>query len=259
MKALILDMDGVLWRGDEPIGNLPAIFKTIAARGLKVTLATNNSARTPEAHLEKLARFGVRLDHSQILSSSMATAALLKEQFPRGGDLYVIGHDGIIQAAQTEGFHVFTESGIPENPVAVVAGIDWEINYKKIATAASLARNGVPFYGTNPDRTFPTPHGLMPGAGTILAAIETASGVAPIVAGKPEPYLLQLAMQRMDVSPEETLMVGDRLETDVLGGQNAGCKTALVLSGVTMREDAEAWQPKPDMIAENLAQVLEML
>lgn len=252
-------MDGVLWRGEEAIGDLPAIFDAIAQRGLKVTLATNNSTRTPEAHLAKLARFGVKLDASQALTSSMATAALLKENFPKGGDLYIVGMDGLFKAVEAEGFRTFCEENVPEKPVAVVAGLDWKIDYQKIANASTLIQNGAPYYGTNPDRTFPTPQGLLPGAGTILTAIETASGVKPIVAGKPEPYLFQLAMRRMDVIPEETLMVGDRLETDVLGGQNAGCKTALVLSGVTKREDAEIWEPKPDLIAENLSQVLEML
>ncbi len=259
IKALILDMDGVLWRSNEPIGNLPTVFDTIIARGLKVILATNNSTRTPEQHLEKVTRFNIDLSVEQVLSSSMAAAALLKEDFPNGGEIYVLGHEGVTKALEAEGFQVFQEDDIPENPVAVLSGIDWEINYKKIANAALLIRNGAPFYGTNPDKTFPTPQGLMPGAGTVLAAIEAASGVAPIVAGKPKPYLFQLAMRRMGVVPEETLMIGDRLETDVLGGQNAGCKTALVLSGVTTRADAEAWQPKPDIIAEDLSAVLEMI
>ena len=245
-------MDGVLWRADEAIGDLPTIFESISARGLKVMLATNNSTRIPEEHLAKLARFGVELSLEQILSSSMATAALLKDKFPEGGDLYVVGHEGIVQALKEEGFHVFQEAEMPKNPVAVVSGMDWEINYTKIANAALLMREGAPFYATNPDKTYPTPRGLMPGAGTVLAAIETASEVAPIVAGKPSAYLFQLAMQKMGVSPEETLMVGDRLETDILGGQNAGCKTALVLSGVTTKERGEAWMPKVDFIVENL-------
>ncbi|MCP4140560.1 MAG: HAD-IIA family hydrolase [Chloroflexi bacterium] len=252
IKALILDMDGVLWRGEETIGDLPAIFDAIAQRGLKVTLATNNSTRTPDAHLEKLARFGVELDVSQALTSSMATGALLKENFPEGGDLFIVGMDGLFKAVEAEGFQTFCEENVPKNPVAVVAGVDWKIDYQKIANASLLIQDGVPYYGTNPDRTFPTPQGLLPGAGTILAAIEAASGVKPIVAGKPEPYLFQLAMRRMGVMPKETLMVGDRLETDVLGGQNAGCKTALVLSGVTSREDAEAWNPRPDLIIDDL-------
>ncbi len=259
IKALILDMDGVLWRGNEPIDDLPTIFETIAARGLKVILATNNSTRTAEKHLEKINSFGVNLSVEQILSSSMAAAVLLKEDFPDGGDLYVIGHEGITNAVETLGFRVFQEAEMPENPVAVVSGIDWEITYEKIANAATLIRKGAPFYGTNPDKTYPTPNGLMPGAGTILAAIETASGVSPIVAGKPEPYLFQLAMRRMGVLPGETLMVGDRLETDILGGQRAGCYTAQVLSGVSTRAEGEAMTPKPNIIAKNLEEVLEMI
>ncbi len=256
IKALILDMDGVLWRSNEAIGDLPAIFDAIVARGLKVTLATNNSTRSPEAHLEKLAGFGVRLDISQVLTSAMATAALLKENFPEGGDLFVVGMEGLFEAVEAEGFRAFGEGNVPENPVAVVVGADWEINYVKLANASILIQKGVPFYGTNPDKTYPTPQGLMPGAGTNLAALEAASGVSPIVAGKPKPYLFQLAMRRMGVAPEETLMVGDRLETDVLGGQNAGCKTALVLSGVTTREAGEAWEPRPDIIAENFGEFI---
>ena len=256
IKALILDMDGVLWRADEPIGDLPANFDAIAARDLKVTLATNSSIKSAEKYQEKLAGFGVELAVSQVLTSSMATAALLKEDFPQGGDLYVVGMEGIISALETQGFRIFTENNIPENPVAVVIGMDWAINYKKIAHASLLIQQGIPFYATNPDKTYPTPEGLMPGAGTLLAAVETASGVTPIMAGKPSAFLFQLAMQKMGVSPEETIMVGDRLETDILGGQNAGCKTALVLSGVTTRERGEAWMPKVDFIVDELGKLV---
>ena len=252
IKALILDMDGVLWRGNEPIGDLPAIFDSIKARGLKVILATNNSTKIPEAHLVKLAGFGVKLDLSQVTTSSMAAAALLKEKFPQGGELYVVGMEGVFHAVGAAGFRVFHDDALPEKPVAVLAGMDWAMDYQKIANASILIQKGAPFYATNPDKTFPTPEGLMPGAGTLLAAIETASGVAPIMAGKPEPFLFQLAMQRMGVSAEETLVVGDRLETDILGGQNAGCKTALVLSGVTTKERGEAWMPKVDIIVDRL-------
>ena len=256
IKALILDLDGVLWKDQEPIGDLPAIFNKIAELGLKVTLATNNSTRRKEERLSKLAGFGVNVDTIEALTSAIATAALLKKNFPQGGNLYIIGMEGILGEVEKAGFRAFTEGDIPENPVAVVVGMDWHINYEKIANASILIQKGAPFYATNPDKTFPTPKGLMPGAGTMLAAVETASGVTPIMAGKPSLYLFQLAMQKMGVLPEETLMVGDRLETDILGGQNAGCKTALVLSGVTGRARAEAWVPKVDFITENLGTLL---
>ncbi len=256
IKALILDMDGVLWRADESIGDLPTIFNSITARGLKVTLATNNSTKSPELHQEKLASFGVNLDVSQVTTSSMALAALLKENFPEGGDLYIVGMEGLFNAVEAEGFRVFSGDNLPENPLAVVAGMDWKMDYQKIANASLFIQQGAPFYATNPDKTYPTPQGLMPGAGTLLAAVETASGVAPIMAGKPQAYLFQLAMQKMGVTSEETLMVGDRLETDILGGQNAGCKTALVLSGVTTRGRGEAWMPKVDIIANDLSELV---
>jgi len=106
------------------------------------------------------------------------------------------------------------------------------------------------------DRTFPTPQGLVPGAGAILALLETATDVKPILGGKPSPAMMNLAMQRLGTTPQETLEVGDRLDTDILGGTNAGCRTALVLSGVSTRRDLEAWAPKPDLVAENLAQLV---
>ncbi len=259
IKALILDMDGVLWRGNEPIDNLPEIFAIIAQKGLKLTLATNNSTRTIAQHNEKIARFGVSLPNEQVTSCSLAIAALMKEKHPKGGEVYIVGHEGIVEALSEAGFRIFRDEERPEKPVAVVAGLDREINYEKIAAAATFIRKGAIFYGTNPDKTFPSPSGLMPGAGTILAAIEAASGSAPIIAGKPEPYLLQLAMRRMKTAPTETLMIGDRLETDVLGGLRAGCRTALVLSGVTQPEELAESEIQPDLVAENLRAVLGLI
>ncbi|HIE24451.1 MAG TPA: HAD-IIA family hydrolase [Anaerolineales bacterium] len=257
IKALILDIDGVLWHNRDPIIDLPAVFKIIEKRGYKVTLATNNSTRTAEETRAQINSFGINLAPSQVITSSIATAALLKEHFLQSGDLYILGMKGIIKAVEEKGFRVFTDGNIPEKPLAVVVGMDWDFNYDKIAEAALLIQQGIPFYATNPDKTFPTSRGLLPGIGTLLSAVSTAAlDVKPIIAGKPEPYLFQLAMQRMNVSPEETLVVGDRLETDILGGQNAGCKTACVLSGVTERARAESWVPKVDFIAEDLAALL---
>ncbi|NOY98508.1 MAG: HAD-IIA family hydrolase [Chloroflexi bacterium] len=256
-RALILDMDGVLWRADHPIGDLPGIFARIAERGLKVMLVTNNSTRTPAHYLEKLRRFGVTLQPWQVLNSSLAVAAMLHERFPDGGEVYAVGETGLLSALTEAGFTPLTGARTPDAPLAVVAGMDHAFDYEKIANAARLIRAGCPFYATNPDRTYPTPQGLQPGAGTVLAAIGAASGAEPVIAGKPQPYLFRLALERMGAAPEETLVVGDRLETDILGGQHAGCKTALVLSGVATREAAEAWRPPPDVIADDLETLLE--
>jgi 4-nitrophenyl phosphatase len=257
IKALILDMDGVLWRETVPIGDLKAIFASIARRGLKVSLATNNATKTVSEYLEKLARFGVTLEANQIITSSLATAAVLAKQFPKGGAVFVIGENGIQRALQAAGFDPISDPQKEGLPVAVVVGFDRTLTYAKLRCAALYIRSGVPFYGTNPDRTFPTPQGLIPGAGATLAALEAATDTHPIVVGKPSPSMFHLALERMGVTPQETLVVGDRPETDIAGGQAAGCKTALLLSGVTSREQAEAWRPAPDVIAENLAELLE--
>ena len=135
-------------------------------------------------------------------------------------------------------------------------GIDRGIDFAKLREATLLIRRGLPFYGTNPDLTFPTPEGLIPGAGSFLALLSAASGVNPIVAGKPEPFILEFALERLATPRERTLVVGDRLETDIAGGQAIGCSTALVLSGVSTAEMGEAWNPQVDIITQDLTSLL---
>ena len=252
IKALILDMDGVLWHDTDPIGNLPAIFEQIRARGLKVAMATNNASRTVDEFLEKFARFGVTLEPWQIITSSLATAHALGKAYPDRGTVFVIGENGIQSALAERGFHVITDPEDETPPVAVVVGIDWHLSYPKLRRASMHIRAGAAFFGTNPDKTFPTPQGLAPGAGSILAAIEAASDVVPTIIGKPQPAMMQMALERLRTKPAETLVVGDRLETDIAAGKAAGCKTALVLSGVATSEQYEQLEDKPDFIAENL-------
>lgn len=256
IKALILDMDGVLWRADTPIGDLPAIFARMRERGLKVALATNNATQTVDQYLEKFSGFGVTLQPWQIVSSAHAAAVALSKQFPDGGPVFVVGENGLQRALKESGFRPITDPDNEIVPVAVVAGMDRSVTYGKLSRATLHIRAGVPFYGTNPDKTFPTPMGLVPGAGSILAAIEAATSVSPIIVGKPLPDMMHVALEKLGTPPEETLVVGDRLETDIAAGQAAGCKTALVLSGVSNREQAEAWQPAPDVIAQDLAALI---
>jgi len=256
IKALILDMDGVLWRDTVPIGDLAAVFASIQEKGLNVSLATNNASKTVEEYLDKLAKFGVFLEERQILTSSLATASVMEKEFPRGGPVFLIGENGIQRALEAHGFFPFSDAKEEIKPVAVVAGIDRYLSYQKLRHATLFIRAGVPFYGTNPDKSFPTPQGQVPGAGAILAALETASDAKAIVIGKPNPSMMFLAIERMGIEPEETLVIGDRLETDIAAGQRAGCKTALVLSGVTTREQAQKWKPTPDMVAETLTELV---
>jgi 4-nitrophenyl phosphatase len=251
IKSLIIDMDGVLWRENSPIGNLLRTFEQFEELKLKVILATNNGTRTPEQYLEKMAGFGVHLRKDQVINSALALVYLLKQQFPNGGPVYMLGEIGLTTALEDAGFYQ-KETDV----LAVIGGMDRSIDFWKLKKATLLIRTGAPFYFTNPDRTYPTPEGLIPGAGAILAALEAATDVKAIIAGKPAPALYEFALDRLGTKPIETLVVGDRLETDILGAQNLGCKTAAVLSGVMTESEARAWLPKIDLILPELADLV---
>ena len=251
IRALILDMDGVLWKGEHQIGKLPDIFKNIDLLRLKAILATNNAMLSVKQYLDKLSRFGVKLDEWQIINSSQATAHYLSNKYPERGPVYIIGENGLHTTLEERGF--FHSNN---NALAVVAGLDRTLSYEKLKTATFLIRNGAEFIGTNPDRTYPLPEGLAQGAGSILAALEAATDVKPTTIGKPAPYMYLTALERLGTKPGETLVIGDRLETDIAGAQAIGCKSGLVLSGVTDLEMANLWKPKPDIIAKDLESLL---
>ncbi len=255
IKALLLDMDGVLWRANTPIGDLPRLFQRLADLGLQVALVTNNATRAPAQYVDKLRRFGVTFPVERIFGSVQAAIAALRETFPHGAPVFVIGEEGLATALDQAGFPSTTDG----TAQAVVVALDRGITYEKLKRATLLIRNGALFIGTNPDRSYPTPEGLVPGAGALIAAVEAATDTPARIVGKPEPLLFQLAMQRLGVRPEETLVVGDRVETDILGGQRAGCATALVLSGVTTEAQARAAQPPPDLIVPDLEHLIAWL
>jgi 4-nitrophenyl phosphatase len=251
IKSLILDMDGVLWKADEPIGNLSATFNIIHTKGLKVAFATNNGTLTPEMYVERLAGFGIAAEHWQVVTSSLVAAHLLSQSLPAGGPIFVIGEAGLLGALRDKNFIPLSMEEA-KNARAVVMGVDRGINYVKMSEAALLVRGGAPFIVTNLDKTFPTTRGEIPGAGAWASVIITATGVKPTFAGKPAPALFELARERLGTAREETLVVGDRLETDIAGGQANGCPVALVLSGISTRELGEAWRPSVDIIARDL-------
>jgi 4-nitrophenyl phosphatase len=255
IKALILDMDGVVWKGDAPIGDLPATFNRIRERGLKFVFATNNGTKTPEEYQQKLADLGVEIETWQVVTSALGIAFMLASKYPRGTKIFMIGEDGIRVALEEKGFEILSTENAPQAQVFVM-GIDRTINFMKVAEATLLVRAGIPFYTTNTDMTFPTPRGEIPGSGSWLSVITSATGAQPIVAGKPFPYLMELSLDRLGTKKEETLVVGDRLETDIAAGQNVGCPTALVLSGVSTKAQAEVWSPKMDVIAGSLAELV---
>ena len=255
IKSLILDMDGVIWRADAPIGDLPAIFHRIRERGLKFVFATNNGTKTSEQYVNRLSNLGVQVEPWQVITSAQALSYALTQKFPRGSKIFMIGGDGVRMALEDSGYEILSVENAPAAE-AVVMGIDTEITFQKMCEATYLVRRGIPFYATNPDKTFPTPRGEIPGAGAWYSVIVTATGVEPIVAGKPFPFLMELALERLGTQKEDTLVVGDRLETDIAGGQAVDCPTALVLSGVSTPEQANNWLPAPDFIAEDLSQLI---
>lgn len=258
LRALLLDLDGVLWSDTHPIGDLPRNFKRIANLGLAALLVSNNSARSVTDTLKKAASFGLTLQPEQVLHASQVTAHYLSQQYPQGGAVYIIGEAGLRATLEAAGFQHQPEAEIG-SVIAVIAGIDWNITYDKLAQATLHIRAGAPFIGTNPDATYPTPRGLIPGAGSILAALQTATDVAPHIMGKPMPPIFHAALQRLNVQPEQALMVGDRLETDIAGAQRVGIPSALVLSGVTTLQQAQQWQPAPHFIAADLSGLLDQL
>jgi len=256
VHGLIMDMDGVLWRDDQPLGDLPAIFRRIHNLGLEVVLATNNASRTAQDYLARLKGFGVHLEARHIVTSSEAAARMLSRTFPQKGPVFVVGERGIVTAIEQAGFTPITDPEEETRPLAVVAGIDRTLTYPKLRRATLHIRSGVPFYGTNPDKTFPTPAGLVPGAGAILAALEAASGIRPIIIGKPSPLMFEIALERLGLPAREVLVIGDRLETDIAAGQALGSPTALVLSGVSSLAEAEMWTPQPTLIAKDLSELI---
>lgn len=255
IKSLILDMDGVLWRGDSPIGDLPGIFARIQGKNLKVAFATNNSMRTPEQYMDRLEGYGVQIEPWQVVTSALGIADMLGRKYQPGTKLFVIGESGVLNALREKGFELLSTVEA-DQAKALVMGMDRQINFEKMATASLLVQRGLPFYATNNDKSFPTSHGEIPGAGAWISVVTTATGIEPIIAGKPFPFLLELARERLGTLKEETLVVGDRLETDIAGGQAAGMPVALVLTGVCSRADAVAWTPEVNFIAENLSDLI---
>ncbi len=255
IKALILDMDGVIWRSDTPIGNLAEIFNRIETRGLKYVFATNNGTKTPEQYVERLAGFGVNVQPSQVVTSALGVVFMLSHQYPKGTKIFMIGEDGIHVALEEKGFEVLSVNNATEAEV-VVMGIDRGITFDKMREATLLVRSGIPFYATNPDKTFPTPRGEIPGAGAWISVITTATDVEPIIAGKPFPFMMELSLEILGTQKTETLVVGDRLETDIAAGQAVGFPTALVLSGVSTNEQAKNWNPQIDVIADDLSSLI---
>lgn len=247
---LIIDMDGVLYRGNTPLPGLQEFFAFLRERPIPFILATNNSTQTPRQRVEKLARMGVRIFPEEVLNSGQATARALARDYPPGTRVHVFGSPALREAVTEEGFVL-----ADEDVELVVASMDRDVTYDKLKRAALLVRAGARFVATNLDPTQPTDEGLLPGTGSLIAALRTATETEPRVVGKPAPTMFQLAMDQLGAGPETTATIGDRLDTDILGAQRAGMITICVLSGSTSsRDEAEAYGC--DFVFEGIAELL---
>jgi 4-nitrophenyl phosphatase len=253
IRHLLIDMDGVLWRGDEPLPGLERFFAFLRRHDVAFTLATNNASRTPEQYAAKLASFGVEVPLETILTSSLVVAAYLSDIAPSGSRVSIIGEDGLAQALKDRGFSLSDDDAS-----YVVVGWDRELTWEELTTASLLIHHGAAFIGTNPDVTFPTERGPAPGNGAILAALEAATGVSPTVTGKPEPRMYEEALRRMEATPETTAMIGDRIDTDIAGAANVGLTTVLTLSGITQPEDLGTSSIKPDLVCKDITSLIPL-
>lgn len=264
IKHLILDMDGVLWRGETPMPGLQAFFATLRRHKMGFALATNNATKTAVMYTEKLARFGVDVPPEQIITSAEATAAFLREEYGNGTAVtaYVVGEKGLHDAISAQGFPILTAAQVRDGqlPDFTVVGFSREATYKELAMGALAVHKGSRFIGTNSDPSFPSELGPLPGAGALIGFIQIATGVEPTLVGKPGPIMFQQAMKRLGGTPANTAMVGDRLTTDILGAKNAGLHAILLLSGISTRADVESQGIQPDFIfadIEELTAVIE--
>jgi 4-nitrophenyl phosphatase len=236
IRNLLVDMDGVLYRGQSALTGAAELIRFLQSSGLGYLLVTNNSTLTPAQFRARLAGMGMDVPEDHIFPSSVATASYLATQAPPGTRVFVVGEQALIQELEKRGFVM----GGRESAY-VVAGWDKYLTYDKLVTATLAIRDGATYIGTNPDKTYPLERDIVPGAGAIQAAITAA--------------MLQ-ALAMLGGHPEDTAILGDRLDTDIVGGQRAGIHTILVLTGISTREEALACDAAPDLIYTDLPEML---
>lgn len=247
-KGYLIDLDGTMYKGSERIEAASDFVKRLKEKEIPYLFVTNNSSRTPAQVSEKLQEFDIPSNEKLVFTTSQATANFICEQ-KKDATINVIGEEGIKTALEEKGF-VFGG----ENADFVVVGIDREINYEKLAIACLAVRNGATFISTNGDIALPTERGLLPGNGSLTAVITVSTQTAPIFIGKPESIIMEQALKVLGTTKEETLMVGDYYDTDILAGMNTGMDTLLVHTGVTTKELLAGYDRKPTYTVDSLDQ-----
>lgn len=248
--GLVCDLDGVVYRGDVPIPGAAEALAALRARGVRVAFCTNNSSATVADYVARLATMGVPAHAQEIVTSAVVTAEVLAQRGLGGRRALVIGGRGLRQALSHAGLVIEEPTSTAIDVVAV--GLDTSFDYGALRAAADAVRRGALLVASNDDATLPVPGGEWPGAGALLAAVETASGRPGEVMGKPHPPMMDVAEARLRPS-RHIAIVGDRPETDLRGGAAKGWTTILVLTGVTPAERALTVEPRPDVVVRSLA------
>lgn len=252
-SGYLIDMDGVLYRGPQLIPGADYFLQQLRRRGVPFRLLTNNSQRTRRDVVAKLAHMGITVEEENIFTSAMATARFLAGQKP-GGTAYVIGEGGLLTALHQNGYAV-----VDHEPDYVVVGEGRTFNLELVESAVRMIMGGAKLIATNLDPNCPTQNGLRPGCGAMVAMLEIATGVKAFSVGKPSPVMMRAARKEMGLAADETTMIGDTMETDILGGVQLGYRTVLVLSGGTARTDLVKYAYRPDIVIESLAEYVELL
>jgi len=256
----VFDLDGVVYRGDESQPHAAETISTLRRRGHIVHFLTNNSSLTRRAYADKLVRLGIPASMDEIMTSSYAAALYFVENNAVGRTVYLIGQDGLVQELEAVGMRIVKDGDEPDAAIDyVVVGIDRHFTYDKLARAQSAILAGAKFIATNEDLTFPAEGGkILPGNGSLVAAVRAATSVEPLVVGKPHDYALLKILELTDTPRERAVIVGDNLATDIVVGNRAGIHTVLVLTGLTTREQAEVatGDMKPERIIETLAELV---
>ncbi|MFO0928260.1 MAG: HAD-IIA family hydrolase [Gemmataceae bacterium] len=248
-KAFLLDMDGVLVRGSQPIPGAQEFISRLIETQRPFLVLTNNPLYTPRDLQHRLSTSGLQIPEKNLFTSAMATAQFLVQQRP-AGTAYVIGEAGLTGALHQVGYTMTSA-----NPEYVVLGETHAYNVEQITQAIRLVRAGARFIATNPDPTGPSESGIVPACGAMAALIEKATGVKPYFVGKPNPLMMRRALNYLGAHSESTVMVGDRMDTDVIAGMEAGMETVLVLSGVTRPEDVDLFPFRPTHVLPSVAAI----
>ena len=245
--AYILDLDGVVYRGRTVIPGACESIDRLRSSGSRVVFLTNNATRTREAIARRLVDMGISCSAGDVISSAYAASVYISGQYG-SSTIYPVGEQGLVEELERAG-HTINE----QDADYVVAGLDREFTYEKLTRALELLMNGAGFIATNNDAMLPTEHGFLPGAGSMVAAIQAASGVVPEVIGKPNKPIMDVLLREYGLRSEECVMVGDRLETDILAGIRCRMRTVLVLTGASGIEDIESSGILPDTVLDSIA------